>query len=105
MKCPSCQQEPISFKRWLVLFDPVRLVCRSCGAKLMLKQHWRTRYHLISIVVALLIIAPTVLSFFGVIAFGEIGDMFLYAGILIILALMSLSAYFWNRFEYKQDQQ
>ena len=105
MKCPSCQQEPITFRRWLLLFDPVRILCMHCAAKLKLAPKWRTRYHLISIFVAALIIAPTILSFFDVIPFGSPNETLLYAGILIVFSLIGLAAFFWKRFEYIQEQE
>ena len=103
MKCPSCQQQPISFARWLMMFDPVRILCNQCGAKLTLTPQWRTRYHIISIAVALLIIIPTLLSFFQVLPPIYLDNFLMGAGAFLILSLVLLSRYFWSKFEYKQD--
>ena len=103
MKCPSCQQQPISFARWLVRFDPVRLACKHCHTRLILKPEWRKRYHAVSILVAVVILIPTGLNYFGIFTFNSVSEMFVYASALVLIALFSLSAFFWKRFEYNQE--
>ena len=105
MQCPSCQQEPVTFKRWLIMFDPVRISCRHCQERLTLKPHWRKLYHQLSLLVALFIIVPTVLSYFDIIPLGYLNQIFILAGALVVVALVGLSAYFWKRFEYEQSQE
>ncbi len=34
MNCPNCNQNPISLVGFLFKFNPLKLICKSCGAKL-----------------------------------------------------------------------
>ena len=95
----------MSFKRWLMVFDPVKIQCTHCGARLKLTTHWRNRYHLISITIAVVIVAPTFLSYFDFLPFAYLNQFFIIAGVLVILSLIALSAFFWKRFEYLHDRE
>jgi len=87
------------------MFDPVRITCSHCSASLTLTPRWRKLYHQTSLLVALLIIVPTVLSYFDIIPFGYLNLLFIFAGVVIILSLIGLSAFFWKRFEYQLNQE
>ncbi len=40
MKCPECSRNAMSFGKTMVLFDPRRISCRKCDAKLKLSHQW-----------------------------------------------------------------
>ncbi len=103
MNCPPCNQPPMSLVRWLVMLDPMRVQCAHCGTRLTPKPHWRKRYYLISTLAMLMIVAPSILTYFEVIPFQYLMQVFFIAVGLTLLSLFSLAAFFWRRFEYQQD--
>ena len=34
MKCPKCNQEPMSFKQFFLKPNPLRIICTKCGTRL-----------------------------------------------------------------------
>ncbi|MBU8932664.1 MAG: hypothetical protein KOO62_01530 [candidate division Zixibacteria bacterium] len=51
MKCPECSYNAMSFGKCLVIFDPRRIRCRNCDAKLKLSHQWVSTFW-VSIAVA-----------------------------------------------------
>lgn len=104
MQCPSCNQPPMLFARWLVLLDPTHVQCMHCGTPLTPTRKWRYRYYLITAVAMLLIVAPSLLAYFELLPYESLLEVFFIAVGLTFLLLLILSAFFWKRFEYEIEQ-
>ena len=103
MNCPSCQQPPMKFSRWMIMLDPMRVQCMNCATRLIATPTWRKRYYMISAAAMVIIVAPSLLVYFGVLSFVYLMQIFFVAVGLTAVFLISISALFWKRFEYQQD--
>lgn len=104
MQCPSCSQPPMPFARWLLLLDPTHIKCMHCGTQLTPTRKWRIRYYLITALAMLLIVAPSLLTYLDLLPYENLLEIFFVAVGLTFFLLLSLSAFFWKRFEYEIEQ-
>ena len=87
----------------MIMLDPMRVQCMHCATRLIPTPKWRKRYYLISAAAMVIIVAPSLLVFFGLLSFVYLMQIFFLAVGLTAVFLVSLSALFWKRFEYQQD--
>lgn len=89
MRCPTCGGRPLSFTKFLVTVNPLRITCQQCGAKLRagpMAYVW-TGLHLA--LGPLLVLLHRALRANGAIQTG--GDFAIF--IVAILAFVLLTAY------------
>lgn len=100
MKCPQCNQQPISFLRFILKFNQTKITCRSCEAKLKGNRLLRVLFYS-----ALLFGIASGLSIIFLENFLDLGyvkTLAIFLGIIVILGT-PLEILVWKHSGYELD--
>jgi len=95
MKCPSCNNEPMSFVQFYLLSNPFSTKCDKCGVKLKPDSIIRRMIY-IEMIIAVFI-AGIVHSFIGMLT----ARGFAIYIVTIAIVLYPIEKYLWNNGSYK----
>lgn len=84
MKCPKCNQSPLSFKEFTIRFNLEHLICRNCGAKLKRDQQSR----LISLMVLIITLSLSVFIAIGAVYLNEVREWASWSSLLLAIAIV-----------------